>query len=286
MALKAVLESLDGVDEALRDLYIEKEIVDPQTKKSVTVHVLDIVDVQTHPDVLGLKASRDKLLNEKKTVEKRLAEVEKKAKALPEDFDPEELEQLREAKQELEDLKASDPEKKKAYKAFEDKLTKLTKKMDDAVAEREATIKQKNAMIERIVARDGLAAELAKNGVKKEAISFVQAKLERSVKVVEDDDGELVAMFNTDLGEKPVAEYIREWVQTDEAKLFVEPAKGAGATGSGGAGGFHGPNPYSAEHWNGTEQHKLEKVDMRKADALARSAGHKNAISAVRAMAR
>lgn len=300
MALKAVLESLDGVDDALHDLYIQKEVTDPQTKKSATVYVLDISEVQTHPDVLGLKASRDKLLNEKKTAERQLAEVQKKLKALPEDFNPDDLEGLIEAKQELEELKSridDDPDNKrlnKMYedkiarinKAYDDKLAKLTKSMSDGFAERDAIINQKHDKIVQIVARDGLAAELAKNGVKKEAIPFVQAKLERSVKVVEGDDGELSAVFNADLGEKPLDEYIRDWVQTDEAKLFVEPAKGGGASGGAGAG-HNANNPWMGKPlWNLTQQGQMMRSDPMKAERLAKAAGHKSAARAVLADAK
>lgn len=49
------------------------------------------------------------------------------------------------------------------------------------------------------------------------------------------------------------------------------PSQGGGASGSGGGGG--GVNPWSAEHWNMTEQGKIYNQDPARAEQLAKSAG-------------
>jgi ATP-dependent Clp protease ATP-binding subunit ClpC len=72
MALKAILETLDDVPEALRELYTQVE----------DRFVLDLEEVDNHPGVRNLKSAferekedRRKAREEKKALEERLAEV-------------------------------------------------------------------------------------------------------------------------------------------------------------------------------------------------------------------
>mgnify|MGYP001092409499 CR=1 FL=1 len=68
--LKFQLDSLDGVDEAVRALYTEKD----------GKFVLGIEGLPQQEDVSGLKAKVDELLGEKKLAEKKAREAEEAAR--------------------------------------------------------------------------------------------------------------------------------------------------------------------------------------------------------------
>ena len=57
---------------------------------------------------------------------------------------------------------------------------------------------------------------------------------------------------------------------------------GGGAGGNRGGNDMGGKNPWSAEHWNMTEQGKLVQSDRAKAEQLAKAAGHASAVGARR----
>jgi hypothetical protein len=59
------------------------------------------------------------------------------------------------------------------------------------------------------------------------------------------------------------------------------PSGGGGAGGNRGGGGATS-NPFTHEHWNMTEQGRIITADPQKADQLAKTAGHKDALTAVR----
>lgn len=71
MTLKFQLDSLEGVDEAIQSLYVEKD----------GKFVLGIDGLPQQEDVTGLKAKVEELLGEKKAAEKARREAEEKARA-------------------------------------------------------------------------------------------------------------------------------------------------------------------------------------------------------------
>lgn len=281
--LKSVVENLDDVAEELRGYYTEK------TDGDKTTYVLNLSDdVTGHPKVTALQNAHERQKQTNAELKTKVSELEAKAVELPEGFSADEWDRLKAFEAEVKERGEDDPDKKKQHEAeiqsvkkmYDDKIERLKTQMENGFRERDGKLKGKDSTIERLVVRDGLAAELAKNGVKKDAIPYVQAKLEKSVKVV-DIDGELNAMFETDLGDKPLGEFIAEWVQTDAAKLFVEAPKGGGAPGSGDRSD-NGTNPWSHKSWNATVQGRVFVSDKAKAERLAKAAGHKAAIGARR----
>jgi len=71
MTLKFQLDSLEGVDESIQSLYVEKD----------GKFVLGIDGLPQQEDVTGLKAKVEELLGEKKAAEKARREAEEKARA-------------------------------------------------------------------------------------------------------------------------------------------------------------------------------------------------------------
>jgi hypothetical protein len=98
------------------------------------------------------------------------------------------------------------------------------------------------------------------------------------VKVIEDGDGTMTAVFETDLGEQPIDQFVPQWAQSDIGKHFLMPASGGGAGGSDGHKRSSNltTNPFSKGAWNMTNQARLIKESPDKADSFAKMAGHSN----------
>jgi hypothetical protein len=284
--LHAVVENLDDVSDSLREYYTEAK--DKDGKVWFTLALDD--DVRTHPSVVALQRAHERQKEINNELKTKNAELEKRVENLPDEFDPEEFNRLKELEKQLEASGGEpDPEKKKQHEAeiqsvkkmHEQQLARIQKKMEDGFAERDAKNNQLQGRVQNMVVNDGLTRLLLENGVKKDALPFVLAKLEKSIKVQE-EDGEYVAMVNTDLGETPLDQFIPKWTQSDEAKMFVEQPKGGDAPGGKGKGiGAGDSNPWSAGYWDMGRQGEIVKRDMARADRMAKAAGHKKALGAL-----
>jgi hypothetical protein len=164
----------------------------------------------------------------------------------------------------------------------EQKLANLAKKAEaDLKAERDSHVATKSSLRNRVVG-DDLTKALVEAGVDKKFLNATRALLEKSVKVIE-EGGKMTAVFETDLGEQPIDQFVPQWAQSDVGKHFLVPATGGGASGSDGKGSVGGSlanNPFAKMSWNMTAQSALYRSDPAKADRLAKSAGHLGAIGA------
>ena len=282
--LHAVVENLDDVPESMHDFYSEAK--DKDDKVSFVLQLED--DVKGHPLVGALHRAHEAQKQTNRDLKVKLAEAEKKVEGLPENFDPEELVRLRELEAQIKEKGTDDPKAKKAHEAeiqsvkkmHEQQLAKILKQMQDGFKERDDKVSGLNGKVQQMVVHDGLTRVLVEGGVKKDALPFVTAKLEKSIKVSE-EDGEFVPMVDTDLGPLPLEQFISKWLNSDEAKLFVEQPKGGDATG-GGRKGISDANPWSAPHWDMSRQAEIIKKDIARADRFAKNAGHKRALGALR----
>jgi len=275
MALKTVVEKLDDVPEAFRGEYKE------QKQGDKTVYVLDLDGVDAHPGVVNLKSAFERVKVDKQRLTTDLATANAKVKDLPEDFDADEWDRLR-----TEDAaRQNDPDGKDVRKAvetataavksqYEAKLAKLKKDHAGEIETRDAEILKLKTDTRKRLVTDGLTAALTESGVTSPAfLKAARAMLESGVEVIE-EDGATIAKMKAELGGDDIAKYIQNWVQSDEGKSFVTPAKGSDAPGSGARNGEH--NPFSKEHWNVTAQGKLKREDASKAERLAKSAGFRD----------
>lgn len=270
--IRAVLESLEEIPQALHDIYTEKE----------GKFLLDLEGVEEHPSTSALrnaleaqKAARKKLADEVKTLKDRLAKI-------PDDFDPEEVARL---KAQLEEYEA-DPTKQKptdkqreeavaARKMLEQKITSLEKAHATEIDGFKKQIVTKDQFISQLLIDDGLTKALVEAGISKEFLKAAKALLREDVKVVE-EDGEYRAIVETDTGPLEINRYVNDWVASDEGKPFVPQAKGGDAGGGRGTAQRQqilDKNPWTKEHWNITEQGKLFKTDRVRAEKLAKAAG-------------
>src|SRR5690606_23806527 len=96
------LENLDDVPEALHGEYKEQKIGDQ------TVYVLDLDGVDQHPAVKSLKTAHETTKADRNKLRTENAALKAKVEGLPEDFDPDEYQRLKDE----EEARQADPENK------------------------------------------------------------------------------------------------------------------------------------------------------------------------------
>ena len=207
--LKFQLDSLDGVDEAVRALYTEKD----------GKFVLGIEGLPQPEDVSGLKAKVDELLGEKKLAEKKAREAEELART--------EREEAARKSGNVEELERSWSEKYNRREAelngtLEQERGTLSAQIRDLTVGRTAT---------------DIASALAIPGSAKALLPHIERRLSveqrdgKPVVVVLDQQGKLSAATLDELK----AEFAND---TAFAPLIAgSKASGGGAAGAGGGGG-------------------------------------------------
>ncbi|AXP04266.1 hypothetical protein DZG01_15215 [Pseudomonas fluorescens] len=207
--LKFQLDTLEGVDEAVRALYTEKD----------GKFVLGIEGLPQQEDVSGLKAKVDELLGEKKAAEKKAREAEEAARL--------EREELARKSGNVEELERSWSEKYSKREAelsamLEQERGTLSTQIRDLTVGRTAT---------------DIASALAIPGSAKALLPHIERRLSveqrdgKPVVVVLDQQGKLSAATLDELK----AEFAND---TAFAPLIAgSKASGGGAAGAGGGGG-------------------------------------------------
>lgn len=205
MSLKTVIETTDGLDEALIPFYAEKD----------GKFYLNISDVDSHPDVMNLKVAYERSKEDIKTLKTERDQLKAKADGLPADFDPEKWAKLKDGK----------PDEAALVSLRQELEGKITELEGQLTASKEAA--RKNA-----IDRD-LTDALTEAGVT--TPSFAKAArtmLSANVKI--GDDGKPIV--ETDMGPMALGEHVKRWA-AGEGKDFVTPAKGGGGKGGDGGGG-------------------------------------------------
>jgi len=209
MALKAVVDSLDGVPEPLRAAYIEKD----------GKFVLDAEGVE---DVTGLKSALQKERDARSKLDKQLAQYK--------DLDPEKYRELLKEKEEFE---RTTLEKKGDFDKLKDQLVQKHQDELKTVGEK-LTAREK--FIEKVVAENVALAEITKA---EGNTTLLKPHVMASIRVVE-EDGEFVAkvvdakgnprIANGKGDEMTIADLIAELKSSEE---FSGAFKGTGSSGSG-----------------------------------------------------
>lgn len=202
--LKTVLESLDGLDEALRAHYAEKE----------GAFILQVEGVDAHPDVANLKNAYERTKADRDAARAERDEWKSKAGNMPDDFDPEKWEKL------------------KAGKPDEAALVKLRQDMEAKIGEwqQKAEAAEKKA-IQSAIDRD-LTDALTAAGVTKPAFAKAARNMLAPLVKMGDDGSPIV---DTDMGPMAPVEYVKRWA-ADEGRDFVTLPSGGGASGGNGSG--------------------------------------------------
>lgn len=157
--------------------------------------------------------------------------------------------------------------------------TRINTRLAPVVRERDqlkTALSEKDAKINELAAKDksrsihdAIRSAASKSKVLPEALEDALLLGER-VFDVEEGTGRIITKDK--VGVTPGIEP-EVWFQDLQTKRphWWGPSAGGGGTGSTGGGG--GPNPFTAEHWNMTEQGKIYNTNPTRAEQLAKAAG-------------
>lgn len=272
MALKAVVDDLDSVDEAFRGEYVERD----------GKFYLDFADdsIKMHTAILPLANS---LVNVKKERDKARADLtaaNAKLTALPADFDVDAYNRLMADEKERE----KDPNYKpgvdhtahlqRQKQQYEQRIANMERTHAETLAAKEKEIQERDNLITKSLVDDGLNRALTEAGVTNPVhLKASRAMLKDSVKVVRDEEtGERRAVVETDLGPTPIDQFVGNWAKSDEGKTFVQKPTGGGADGGKPTKSAEG-NPWDPAKPNLTQQGIILKADKARAERLMRAAG-------------
>jgi len=122
-----------------------------------------------------------------------------------------------------------------ALKADNAKLTKDGKGFQKAAEDAAKALEQETGFTQNLLIENGLTAELSKAGITNpQFLKAAQAMLKGSASIVADGDKRVAR-----IGDKDLADAVKEWAAGDEGKHFVSApnSSGGGAQGGGGKGG-------------------------------------------------
>jgi hypothetical protein len=257
MALKAVYESADEIPEGVKSEY----------KEVNGKWIVDVTDVDNLPRVAALKDENAKRRIELKTTKDTLAKFG--------DLNPDEVHTQMARIPELEELAAGKVDDKKIDKLVESRLAAkvapIQRELDvtkTKLNETTQTLDQFRTKEKTRTIHDSVRAAASKAKVRPEAMEDALLYGERVLDV--DESGSVVTKDG--VGVTP---------GLDPFTLFTELqpkrphwwGESIGGGGGGGGGGRMATNPFTAEHWNLTEQGKLINSNRAQAENLAKAAG-------------
>lgn len=242
MALKSVVDALDGVPEAFRSEYKE---IDGK-------FVLDVDGINEHPTVVNLKTAHERQKQATKTASDEAKALKARLEGLPEDFDAAAYEALKSAAEgKGQGLPAEQAAQLRAS---------LEKKHADAIKAMTEQLEAERGVATRLLVDDGLTKALVGANVRKELMDGAYHMLRGMVKVV-DESGKRSAIVETDMGPMPLDKFVSEWAASDRGKAYVAPPQGAGATGSKGTGGAKTITRAEFDKLDPLGKHKAISVD-------------------------
>ena len=270
MALRVVLDNLEGLDESLHEHYTEKD----------GKFFMDIEDdIRRHPKGVSLVTAIERMKAEKTTLTAKLAEVEARIAELPEGFDAEQyaadMDELASLKKKLKPGEGDDDDDRQSQKKlYEQRIANLEAKHNTEIGKLHEEKAGLVGHIERLMGDEGLTKALVAAGVDKKLLPGATALLRRSVKVKQ-EDGEWRSFVETDIGESSIDDFVSNWAQSDEGAVYLEKARGGDAKG--GNGHRMDFNPWDNQGGkvkpNLTKQQEMVVANPEKARQMARAAG-------------
>ena len=257
MALKTVVDSMDDVPEALQAEYVEQD----------GKFVLRIDGIDDHPAVVNLKTAHERTKTKNKALTDELTAAKSRLEGLPEDFDAETYEELRTA--------AEGKEPPKTDEQVARVREQLERKHQAELAKERAERERLDGLLRKRTVDDALGQSLMEASVDQKFLAASKALLKDRVKVT-DEDGDYVAVVETDMGPMPLKKYVADWAGTDEGKVFV--SKPTGGDARGGTGQRFAENPFDDQGGkvkpNRTKQQEAILANPEKARQMAIAAGH------------
>lgn len=253
MALKALLNDLDGLSPEIAALYDEKD----------GGFVLAIEGLDQHPGAAALKAALDRVRGERRALSDKLTVAESRLDGLPDDFDAAEYERL----------KATDSgEAPKIDERLERQRADLEKKHAAEKAKLDGRIAKLDGTLRKTLVDEGLTKALIEAGVSKDFLPAAKALLKErgAVKLIEEDDEFQVLADNGIDDRMPLPKFVADWA-SDEGKHFI--AKPTGGDAKGGDAKRFADNPFAKDSFNRTKQAELIDANPGKARQMAEAAG-------------
>ncbi len=264
MALKAVVDDIDTVDEKYRDLYVEKD----------GRHELAVEDILGHS---ATKKLRDE--NGARRISEKKAKDDLGKWGVLGDRKPEDVLAALDTIEELKlaaEGKLDEPKINGIVeKRISGKLAPLQRELEQAkgvIAEKDKTIAGFVSKETQRTVHDSIREAVGKSqgflpGALEDVLMFADKHFELN------EDGKVVTKDGVGVtpGVDPSV-WLTE-MQPRKAHWWGE-TKGGGSGGNRNGGGGGGErNPFTAEHWNLTEQGRLVKTNRTRADQMARAAG-------------
>lgn len=192
MTIKTTLSTLDDVPEQLHELYAESD----------DGFVLQVADIDNHPEVVNLKNAYTRVKQEREQLREKLQQ-------LPSDFDPQQWENV------------------KSGKAKEEDLIALRKELESEIDKWRSKAEQLEGETFKLTLSQQLDESLKSVGITNPA--FQKAARALLISDVSLKDGK--AVVETDMGPMQLADHVKRWASSEEGASFVTPAVGGGAKG-------------------------------------------------------
>ena len=264
MALKAIVDSLEGLDEHVAGLYTQRG-----DKFELGVEIPGIEGIKTFTDFSRLNEALRKERTDHKIIRDRFAPLgELKVEDILAVFDK------------LPELEAAAAGNKMDDTKIESIVEGRLKSKLSPIERELTTVREENNLLKGTVSQyeqkeiqrtigDSVRAASSKMKVVDTAIEDVTLLAERIFTI--DETGKVVAKDNVGCtpGISPEV-----WLNEMQQKRphWWGPSAGGGAGGNRGGGSFTS-NPWSAEGWNMTQQGQIYNENPAKAEQMARSAG-------------
>lgn len=272
MALKAIVDTLDGLPPDVAKEYEEKD---------GKFYLIVEDDIKQHPKVKAVQVAWERGKARITELTQKLTDLEAKLAEMPDGFDPV---KYAEEQDELVALRAKkkkggedpDPEQAQQKKLYEQRITTLTTKLEGEKAALATQVADLTKQIERLVADEGLTQALVAAGVEKKLMPGATALLRKFVKVRRDEAGDWVGFIESDVGESSIPDFVSTWAQGDEGMIYIAKAKGGDGKGGDGNRQLGGENPWDSSNGkkpNLTKQQDMVKANPEKARQLATAAG-------------
>ena len=198
MAVATILETLDGVDDAVKSLYAERD----------GKFVLQVDGIDQHPDVANLRNAYERTKQDRDAIRAERDSFKARADAIPEDFSAEAWEAA------------------KNGKVDQAQLVRLREQLERERDEWKGKAEAAEANALRNALDRDLTDALGAAGVTNPA--FAKAARLMLASDVKMQDGRPVV--ETDMGPLPLADHVKRWA-AGEGKAFVAPPSGGGARG-------------------------------------------------------
>jgi len=215
MPIPTVVDSEENLPEGLSEYYEQGEDGS---------YVLAIEGVDSHPEVRNLSSSLQKQKQDRDKLRQERDKLKERASLIPEDMDNDTLQQA--------------IERARSNGDSNEEVERIKRQYQHQLSERDQKLEERDQKLRQTVAFNGLQRALSAQGVNTPGLQKGAMRLlQDQVKVQEGDDGTLETVADTDRGEVPLDQFIKQWLNSDEGRDYIPQGSGSGARGSGPKGG-------------------------------------------------